>query len=224
GECCATIACLEKLGGGITRTGNQVSIQGVGTNGLRAPDAPLDCGNSGTTIRLLAGILAGQTFKSTLTGDQSLRSRPLQRIIEPLKMMGAGVSANDGRAPLTIEGRSRLQAISYELLVASAQVKSSILLAGLNANGTTKVTEDFITRDHTERLLRWFGVAVETTGGDAEHSRTSAVDGPARLAARDVCVPGDISSAGYFIAAAALLPNSSVEITNLGVNPTRTLY
>jgi len=138
--------------------------------------------------------------------------------------MGAGVSANDGRAPLTIEGRSRLQAISYELLVASAQVKSSILLAGLNANGTTKVTEDFITRDHTERLLRWFGVAVETTGGDAEHSRTSAVDGPARLAARDVCVPGDISSAGYFIAAAALLPNSSVEITNVGVNPTRTLY
>ena len=223
-DCAATLSCLAQLGVGITRIANEVLIQGVGADGLQAPNALLDCGNSGTTIRLLAGILAGQRFESTLTGDESLRSRPLQRIIEPLAMMGARVSADGGRAPLTIEGRRPLQAISYELLVASAQVKSCILLAGLNANGRTKVTENFTTRDHSERMLRWFGIPVETSAGEREDSRTSAVGGPVHFTAREVSVPGDISSAGYFIAAAALLPDSSIEITNVGVNPTRTLY
>src|SRR5207245_5733762 len=140
---------------GIERQGSDVLVYGAGAGGLRMSRQPLDCGNSGTTMRLLAGILAGENFRSTLTGDESLRSRPMQRIIEPLEMMGARVSSHDGRAPLTIQGRRPLQAIGYELLVASAQVKSCILLAGLSAEGRTEVTENEVTRDHTERLLRW---------------------------------------------------------------------
>ena len=201
-------------------------ITGAGISGLREPKALLDCGNSGTTMRLLAGILAGQDFKSTLTGDQSLRARPMQRIIEPLRMMGAGISSDDGRAPLNIQGQKGLQPISYELLVASAQVKSCLLLAGLSANGRTEVIENETTRDHTERMFRSFGVPIET--GDAEregeNARFVAVNGPARLTARKVFVPGDVSSAAYFIAAAALLPGSSMEVSDVGVNPTRILF
>lgn len=225
-DCNSTLSCLAQLGVSIERNGRDLLITGAGISGLREPKAPLDCGNSGTTMRLLAGILAGQDFKSTLTGDQSLRARPMQRIIEPLRMMGAGISSDDGRAPLNIQGQKGLHPISYELLVASAQVKSCILLAGLSANGRTEVIENETTRDHTERMLRSFGVPIET--GDAEregeNARLVAVNGPARLTARKVFVPGDVSSAAYFIAAAALLPGSSMEVSDVGVNPTRILF
>jgi len=205
-DCAATLSCLRQLGVQIERTGNDVTIYGVGPNGLRAPDAPLDCGNSATTMRLLAGILAGCDFESTLTGDESLRSRPMQRIIEPLEMMGAQTSSNEGRAPLKIQGQNRLRNINYELLVASAQVKSCILLAGLHAEGKTTVIENEVTRDHTERMFAWFGAPIETGKAEREpeNARFAAVTGPAQLRARDVSIPGDISSAAYFVAAEAL--------------------
>ncbi len=221
-DCEATLSCLMKLGVSIERRGNELLVHGVGTDGLRAPAEPLDCTNSGTTMRLLAGILAGQNFKSTLTGDESLRSRPMERIIEPLRMMGASISSHDGRAPLVIEGHKPLKAINYDLLVASAQVKSGILLAGLSAAGRTEVIESQVTRDHTERMLRWFGVPLEVR--DVEGLRAVTVDGPARFKAKDVSIPGDVSSAAYFIAAAALLPGSALEITDVGVNPTRVTF
>ena len=221
-DCAATLRCLQALGVSIEAHGSDVLIKSNG--GLSAPAAPLDCANSGTTMRLLAGILAGQDFESILTGDESLRSRPMQRIIEPLTMMGAIISSVDGRAPLAVQGRKPLDSIEYELLVASAQVKSCILLAGLDANGETRVVEDQPTRDHTERLLRWFEVAVTTESGEVEGERSAAVKGPATLKARDVNVPGDISSAAYFIAAAAMLQGSLLEIENAGLNPTRTLF
>ena len=220
-DCAATLRCLEQLGVSITREGDAVVVQGVGTRGFRAPKEPLDCGNSGTTMRLLAGILAGQNFEATLTGDESLRARPMQRIIEPLEMMGAEILSNDGRPPLTIRGRHPLQSIDYDLLVASAQVKSGILLAGLNADGQTKVVEQTPTRDHTEQMLRWFDVAVEQGDAPKEGQTFAAVTGPASFAARDVDVPGDISSAAYFIATAALIEGSSLEIVNVGLNPSR---
>lgn len=223
-DCAATLRCLAQLGVSSRREDGDVLIESAGKNGLRPPAEPLDCGNSGTTTRLLAGILAGQNFESTLTGDESLRSRPMQRIIEPLQMMGAWISSDDGRAPLTIKGRQPLQPVDYDLLVASAQVKSCILLAGLHANGRTQVVEEVSTRDHTERMLRWFGVAIETGAAEKEGQAFVAVRGPARFAAHDVKVPGDISSAAYFIAAAALLDDSSIEIADVGINPTRTSF
>lgn len=225
-DCAATLSCLQQLGLRIERTGNEVTIHGVGPHGLRAPDAPLDCGNSGTTMRLLAGILARSDFESTLTGDESLRSRPMQRIIEPLEMMGTQISSNDGRAPLTIRGSKRLKAINYKLLVASAQVKSCILLAGLHAEGKTTVIENEATRDHTERMLKLFGAHLETgkPEREPENARFASVDGPAQLHACDVDVPGDISSAAYFIAAAALLPESLLEVRRVGLNETRVAF
>lgn len=225
-DCAATLACLKALGVHIERSGNSLLITGSGGEELRAPQAPLDCANSGTTMRLLAGILAGQDFTSTLTGDDSLRSRPMQRIIEPLQLMGASISSSDGRAPLVIEAQRGLQAISYEPLVASAQVKSCILLAGLRADGRTEVIEHQTTRDHTERMLRSFGVPVETgeLEREGENAEFAAVSGPAQLTARQVSIPGDVSSAAYFIAAAALLPGSALEVSDVGVNPTRVLF
>jgi 3-phosphoshikimate 1-carboxyvinyltransferase len=220
-DCAATVRCLEQLGVSIARDSEDVVVQGAGTRGLSAPKEPLDCGNSGTTMRLLAGILAGQDFEATLTGDESLRSRPMQRIIEPLEIMGAEILSNDGRPPLTIRGRIPLRPIDYELLVASAQVKSAILLAGLNAECDTKVIEQTPTRDHTERMLRWFGVPVEQGDGARQGHKFASVKGPASFDSRDVDVPGDISSAAYFIAAAGLIEGSSVEITNVGLNPSR---
>ena len=225
-DCTATLSCLSALGIAIGRDNTAVAITGAGIDGLREPSGPLDCGNSGSTMRLLAGILAGQDFKSTLTGDESLRSRPMQRIIEPLQMMGARISSRDGRAPLVIHGHRKLNAISYELLVASAQVKSCILLAGLSAAGRTEVIENEITRDHTERMLRSFGVQIETGAAEpkGKNARFAAVKGPARLSPHNVSIPGDISSAAYFIAAAALLRGSSLEVSDVGVNPTRVLF
>ncbi|MGB7925047.1 MAG: 3-phosphoshikimate 1-carboxyvinyltransferase [Pyrinomonadaceae bacterium] len=224
-DCAATLACLRRLGVEIERdddTTTGVTIEGAGS--LRAPSQALDCGNSGSTMRMLAGVLAGQPFVSELTGDDSLRSRPMGRIIEPLERMGARVVAEAGHAPLRIEGRRPLVPVMYEMPVASAQVKSCILLAGLNANGRTLVIEKRgATRDHTERMLRWFGVAVETSTGEREDGWPDlvSIDGPAQLHARDVEVPGDISSAAFFIAAAALLPGSTLEIGSVGLNPTR---
>ncbi len=217
-DCAATLACLARLGSSIKRSGSELLVHGVGPDGLRADGEPLDCANSGTTMRLLAGILAGQNFTSILTGDGSLRSRPMARIIEPLEMMGARISSDGGRAPLVIEGHRPLKAIKYGLRVASAQVKSCILFAGLSAKGRTEVVESQATRDHTERMLRWFAVPLE------QGSLSVAVDGPMTLEARDVSIPGDISSAAYFIAAAALLPGSSLEIMNVGVNATRVTF
>lgn len=221
-DCAATLHCLEQLGVAIKHERAEVMIEAP--EALRAPNEPLDCGNSGTTMRLLAGVLAGQDFEVALTGDESLRSRPMQRIIEPLQMMGASISSADGHAPLRIRGRNPLQPVDYELLVASAQVKSCLLLAGLHAKGRTRITEGQPTRDHTERMLRWFGVPIAVGEGEREGEKFASVSGPVDFAARDVYVPGDISSAAYFIAAAALVSDSSLEITAIGLNPTRTLF
>ena len=220
-DCAATLSCLRQLGVRIEPSNSDVLIHG--NNGLRAANQPLDCANSGTTMRLLAGILASRDFGSVLTGDASLRSRPMHRIIEPLEMMGAQISSNDGRAPLNIEGRDTLTPIDYKLLIASAQVKSCILLAGLNANGKTTVIENEATRDHTERMLELFGAPIETGFVEREpaNARFASVTGPARLQACDISIPGDISSAAYFIAAAALLPDSSLEVSDVGLNPGR---
>lgn len=226
-DCARTLECLRALGVQVESVGSRVRVNGVGTSGFIAPEAALDCGNSGTTMRLLAGVLAGQDFYATLTGDDSLRSRPMRRVIEPLEQMGAEIASEQGRAPLRIKGRRPLKPINYRMTVPSAQVKSCLLLAGLGAQGRTRVIEKGgPTRDHTERMLRWFGVAVEKQqekdGDGGALSEVLAVEGPASLIARDLSIPGDISSAVFFIAAAALLPNSELEIADVGLNPTRT--
>ena len=222
-DCTATIECLKKLGVTIIRNSDGLVIQGVGRQGLRPATGPLNCGNSGSTMRMLAGVLAGQNFKSTLIGDESLSRRPMTRIIEPLESMGAVVQSNEGKPPLTITGSDSLTGIAYELAVASAQVKSSILLAGLNANGLTEVTESLKgTRDHTERMLEWFGAPLSRR--TEEETKTVGFAGPVDLLARDIHVPGDISSAAYFVAAAGSLPTSDLTVGNVSLNPTRTSF
>ncbi|MCA1564086.1 MAG: 3-phosphoshikimate 1-carboxyvinyltransferase [Acidobacteria bacterium] len=226
-DCAATLRCLAALGVPVEREGDTVEIEGAGMNWSHAPGEPLDCGNSGTTMRLLAGLLAGQPFASTLTGDASLRSRPMKRIIEPLELMGARVSSAEGRAPLRVEGRAPLAPISYALPVASAQVKSCVLLAGLNARGRTEVVEARgATRDHTERLLSLFGADVRTELKDYEGRLAPVVslETPVSLRPpREVCnIAGDISSAAFFLAAAALLPGSDLTLAGVGLNRTRT--
>lgn len=218
-DCAATLSCLRKLGVSIHSEGTSVKVQGAGGSGLRSTNEPLYCGNSGTTMRMLAGVLAGHDFSSTLTGDGSLSLRPMQRIIEPLQMMGAVVESKNGKPPLAVRGRQPLKAIRYELPVASAQVKSCVLMAGLNAKGRTEVIERVETRDHTERMLKWFGVPLETNVDGA-----ISIDGPQSFAARDINVPGDISSAAFLITAAALLPESNLEVARVGLNPTRTMF
>lgn len=223
-DCTATLNCLRQLGVQIERDGNSVVIEGVGLKGLRAPLAALDCGNSGSTMRLLAGVLAGQDFVSTLTGDESLRSRPMKRIIEPLEMMGARISSADGRAPLQITGRSPLHAISYEMVVESAQVKSCILLAGLNAEGRTEVIErEGATRDHTERMMRilWLPLERRLIQRNNAMKEAISIEGGKQFKVKGGAVPGDISSAAFFIAAASLLPGSNLRIREVGLNPTR---
>lgn len=218
-DCASTLACLRALGAKVEREADRVVIEGVGGRFLPAT-APLDCGNSGTTMRLLAGMLAGQPFSATLVGDASLSRRPMQRIIEPLEQMGASVASTQGHAPLTITGRSPLRPIAYQPPVPSAQVKSCVLLAGLQAEGRTRVRETVRTRDHTERLLRWFGLDVEQETDGA--TRTASITGPALLSARDVVIPGDISSATFLLVAATLLAGSDLLIEAVGLNPTRT--
>lgn len=210
-----TRACLEELGVSIEDEEGAVVVKGVGLNGLKAPKKTLDAGNSGTTMRLLAGVLAAQNFTSTIDGDDSLRKRPMRRIIEPLEQMGAEVESNDYKAPLTIHG-NKLRAIDYASPIASAQVKSCILLAGLYARGLTRVTEPMQSRDHTERMLIEFGVKAHSAEGMA------AVKGPGLLTATNIDVPADISSAAFFLAGACLLPGSDVKLVNVGINPTRT--
>lgn len=219
-DCRSTLECLKALGVSMRREASTVVISGAGKMGLGRPDAELDCGNSGTTMRLLAGILAGQNFESVLTGDGSLRQRPMLRVIDPLTRMGADVGSRDGRAPLKIRGRHPLQPIEYSLPVASAQIKSCVLLAGLNADGETTVIEPVATRDHTERMLRWFG--VEVRGSPHDSGRRISIGPSAELrSAGAFVVPGDISAAAFFIVAAACLPGSHVRMTDVGVNPTR---
>ncbi len=226
-DCSSTLEVLRGLGVRIERDGSVVFVEGAGRGDGAArfaePLAPLDCGNSGTTMRLMAGVLAAQPFASVLTGDESLSGRPMRRVMEPLGMMGARLSAVDGHAPLRVEGRRPLQPIRYEMPVASAQVKSCVLLAGLGAEGRTEVVEPREqTRDHTERMLRWFGVEVETRELSDEGGRVVvSVAGGSRLKARDLTVPGDISSAAFPVAAAALLPGSELELEGVGLNPTR---
>ncbi len=194
-----------------------LTIHGVGMHGLRAPAGMLDCGNSGTSMRLLAGLLAGQAFDATLTGDESLRRRPMRRVAEPLALMGARIeTAAGGVPPVTVRGGAQLRGVDYALPVASAQVKSALLLAGLYARGRTCVIEPAPTRDHTERMLRAFGYRVETDGARV------CLEGGGRLAACDVEVPADISSAAFFLVGASIAPGSDLTLTGVGVNPTRT--
>ncbi|MBD0371948.1 MAG: 3-phosphoshikimate 1-carboxyvinyltransferase [Pyrinomonadaceae bacterium] len=228
-DCVATLACLKKMGVGVKfeTGGKALLIEGVGLEGLRAPRSPLDCRNSGSTMRMLAGVLAGQSFEAVLTGDESLRERPMNRIIKPLELMGARVESNEGRAPLRINGSRPLKAISYEMPVASAQVKTCILLAGLFANGRTEVIESSgRTRDHTERMLHCYGVDIKTSDLQNANllSNKISLEPPAELKAHDGAIAGDISSAAFFIAAAALLPGSKLEIKRVGLNPTRTQF
>jgi 3-phosphoshikimate 1-carboxyvinyltransferase len=215
-DCRSTLECLKQLGVKIECQEHTVVVQGAGLSGLRAPAASLDAGNSGTTMRMLAGILAGQPFRSVLTGDASLSRRPMKRVIDPLTRMGARIqSAEGGLPPLEIEGGT-LKPIRHELPVPSAQVKSAVLLAGLFAEGETEVIEPVATRDHTE-------IALEQMGADiSRHGRTIAVRGYARLEGRKLYVPGDISSAAFFLVAALLVPASNLVIENVGLNPTRT--
>jgi 3-phosphoshikimate 1-carboxyvinyltransferase len=215
-DCRSTLACLERLGVKTEVARDRVRITGVGLDGLKAPRRALDAGNSGTTLRLLAGVLSGQSFESTVTGDRSLRRRPMRRVLEPLAQMGADIHSSDGdHAPLTIHGVN-LRSIDYTLPVPSAQVKSAILLAGLFAEGTTTVRENIPTRDHLEIALREFGARVDGP------KRAIAVRGRPRLKARTVSVPGDLSSAFFLIGATLVLPDSSLLLHNVGLNPTRT--
>jgi 3-phosphoshikimate 1-carboxyvinyltransferase len=218
-DCAATLSCLERLGVRVAKYSSRVVIQGAGIAGLQQPNQMLEAQNSGTTMRLLAGILAGQDFASTITGDDSLRARPMQRVAEPLRLMGAEVELEaNGCAPLRIRGRRPLQAIRYQLPIASAQIKSAVLLAGLAADGVTRVEEPTQTRDHTERMLPQFGAQLSRT--DHVHS----IQGGQSLHSCNVSVPGDISSAAFFIAAAVALPGSDLLLRNVGLNPTRTAF
>ncbi len=194
----------------------KVVIQGVGMHGLTKPLSELDLGNSGTSMRLLSGLLAGQSFDTTLTGDSSLSSRPMRRVTEPLAKMGAEIIATEeGTAPLQIKGEARLQGIDYQMPMASAQVKSSLLLAGLYAEGTTSVTEPAPTRDHTERMLRGFGYEVR------RDNNCISLDGGGKLIACDIDVPADISSTAFFLVGASIAPDSDVLLEHVGMNPTR---
>ena len=214
-DCHSTLSCLEQLGVQVLKDGLEVEIRSRGYKKWEAPAAALDAGNSGTTIRLLSGLLAGLPFEFTIKGDESLSGRPMSRIIEPLRAMGAQIESREsGLPPLTIRG-GNLKPVSYELPVASAQVKSCVLLAGLSAKGTTSVFEKVPTRDHTERALPLFGVPVSKKGG------MISVTGPAQMKGTEVIVPGDMSSAVFFISAAMLVPGSRLTIPRVGVNPSR---
>ena len=215
-DCLSTIACFRKMGIDIERNASEILVHGKGLHGLSAPDGILDVGNSGTTTRLISGILAGQNFTSELDGDDSIRTRPMKRIMTPLTSMGADITSkrDNGCAPLVIHGKT-LHGIHYDSPVASAQVKSCVLLAGMYADSITSVTEPFLSRNHTEIMLNYFGAKVTSEGTTA-----SIVPEPA-LNGREIQVPGDISSAAYFIAAGLLTPGSEILLKNVGINPTR---
>ena len=216
-DCLATLAAMKTLGVEIRQpSSTELSIEGVGLHGLQAAPKDLDLGNSGTAMRLMAGLLCGQPFDSVLTGDESLSSRPMGRVVEPLKQMGANISSRANKPPLSIRGTKNLRSIDYVMPIASAQVKSAVLLAGLYATGTTSVTEPAVTRDHTERMIRSMGGTVTLTGG------TVTLTGGQRLQGCDIQIPSDLSSATFVMLAALLAENADVQIKKVGVNPTRT--
>jgi 3-phosphoshikimate 1-carboxyvinyltransferase len=216
-DCLSTISCFRKLGVVIEENENELTIYGNGFDGLKEPDEVLDVGNSGTTIRLLLGILAGRPFFSTLIGDHSIGKRPMTRVTEPLRSMGAQIDGRkDGEfTPLSIRG-GHLNPIHYQMPVASAQVKSALILAGLQAEGESIIIEKAESRDHTERMIRKFGGDVQ------KNDRTITVKGGQKLIASDILVPGDISSAAFFLVAGAIVPDSEIVLKNVGLNPTRT--
>jgi 3-phosphoshikimate 1-carboxyvinyltransferase len=215
-DCLATLAAMRAMGVQIERGDpGQVTVHGAGLRGLQPPAGSLDMGNAGTAMRLFTGLLAGQSFDTQLIGDDSLMKRPMERVAAPLRRMGAEVATADGRPPIRITGGHALHGIDYRMDVASAQVKSAVLLAGLYAAGRTSVTEPAVTRDHTERMLRSFGVPVAST------ARHIAID-PREPRACSLEVPGDFSSAAFFLVAAAIAGRAPLTIRNVGVNPTRT--
>jgi 3-phosphoshikimate 1-carboxyvinyltransferase len=214
-DCASTLGALESLGVWIERDGTSVTVAGRGLDGLREPAATLDAGNSGSTIRMLSGILAAQPFSSRIAGDESLSRRPMDRIMRPLEAMGASIAAREGRFPPLEIHPAELRPFDYTLPVASAQVKTCVLLAGLYARGVTTVREPVRTRDHTEIALREFGATIEVRG------RAISVQGRPRLEARELEVPGDLSAAAFFLVAASLVPGSALRIEGVGLNPTR---
>jgi 3-phosphoshikimate 1-carboxyvinyltransferase len=216
-DCLATLQALAALGVRIERPATtEVRVHGVGPDGLTASAAPLDMGNAGTAMRLMMGLLAPQRFDSTLIGDASLMRRPMERVAVPLQMMGARIHTREGRPPVEIRGTPQLRGVHYTLPVASAQVKSALLLAGLKASGTTSVTEPAPARDHTERMLGAFGVRLRHEG------RTIALEGGQALRGTDILVPADFSSAAFFLVAGCLAAERGLTLRNVGVNPTRT--
>jgi 3-phosphoshikimate 1-carboxyvinyltransferase len=216
-DCLSTMRAVGQLGVAVQRPApGEVVVEGVGLHGLRAPAATLDMGNAGTAMRLFMGLLSAQPFDSELIGDESLMRRPMERAAKPLREMGARIDTHEGRPPVRIRGGAGLQGIHYDMPVASAQVKSAILLAGLYAEGTTTVVEPAVTRDHTERMLQSFGVELRARDG------VVSLVGPQRLDAARIQVPGDISSAAFFLVAAALGAREPFTIRDVGVNPTRT--
>ncbi|MEM8817685.1 MAG: 3-phosphoshikimate 1-carboxyvinyltransferase [Pseudomonadota bacterium] len=216
-DCLATLAAMRQMGVRIDRhSDTEISVEGAGRDGLAAPAETLDLGNSGTAMRLMAGLLAGQAFDSVLSGDASLSARPMGRIIKPLTAMGAGIDSDGGKPPLRIAGGRELSAIEYPSPVASAQVKSAVLLAGLYARGTTRVTEPAVTRNHTELMLAAMGVSLDSRPGAV------SIEGGQRLRGCPLAVPADLSSASFVILAAILAADADLLIRNVGVNPTRT--
>jgi 3-phosphoshikimate 1-carboxyvinyltransferase len=216
-DCLATMAALRALGVQIVQhAGDQVLVTGAGERGLQASDAPLDMGNAGTAMRLSMGLLCGQHFASTLIGDASLMKRPMERVAKPLRLMGARIDTQEGLPPVILHGGARLHGIDYTLPMASAQVKSALLLAGLQAAGTTRITEPAPTRDHTERMFGGFGVSVRRSGATVE------LAGGQRLRGTDIRVPGDFSSAAFFIVAGCLAASDGLTVQGVGINPTRT--
>lgn len=216
-DCLATMNAMRALGVNIERPGPQeVRVHGVGMRGLKGVDRPLDMGNAGTAMRLMTGLLSGQSFDSELIGDSSLMQRPMERAATPLRQMGAKIATLNGKPPVKITGGATLNGIRYQLPVASAQVKSSVLLAGLYAKGPTTVIEPAITRDHTERMLVGFGCSVQAANGEI------TLEPPARLAACSLEVPGDFSSSAFFLVAGSISRGRSLTIKGVGINPTRT--
>ncbi len=221
-DCHSTLGCMRALGAEVKIDKDTVRVTGRGPRGLKSSWRALDAGNSGTTMRLLAGVLAGQEFTSRLTGDESLQKRPMKRVIAPLREMGADIHGRDDNfAPLEIRG-TKLKALDYKMPMASAQVKSAVLLAALFADGVTSVTEPARTRDHTELALEEFGAAIEKQGRTVRIHGLSGENGSGMLTAKSLDVPGDLSSAVFFIAAASLFPDSNILLHNVGLNPTRT--
>ena len=221
-DCLATMKAFQDMGVKMEGPFNQtIIIHGVGKYGLQQPKAALDCGNSGTSMRLLAGLMAAQPFDSVLTGDDSLLKRPMERITRPLSQMGAKITTKDGRAPLHIHGGQSLQGIVYEMPQASAQVKSCLLLAGLYAEGETQLIEPTSTRDHTERMLASFSYPITVTRR-AQDDVVITINSFNQLVATEITVPGDMSSAAFFIVAATIIPNADLYIRSVGINPART--